>query len=136
MKTIEELYDESAFKANNPNLPDHDKRDVIFLLNQCVSQFQPSPKDRFQKWLEERISSWKASDRPMHPFNECKLILSEYIKQVPVSSPKEISEEEIEGLFLAKYGNKITASDSWVIRFALECVRKFSLPSSGTDISK
>lgn len=45
MKTAEELYNESAFKANNPNLPDHDKRDVIFLLNQCVSQFHPSPKE-------------------------------------------------------------------------------------------
>lgn len=51
---------------------------------------------------------------------------------VPCTEQKEISEEEIEGLFLAKYGNKITASDSWVIRFALECVRKFSLPFSGS----
>ncbi len=31
--------------------------------------------------------------------------------------------EEIEELFLKKYGNKITASESWVIRFAEGCVK-------------
>lgn len=31
--------------------------------------------------------------------------------------------EDIEKLFLSKYGNKITASESWVIRFAEECVK-------------
>ncbi len=33
-------------------------------------------------------------------------------------------QSQVEELFLKKYGNKITASESWVIRFAEECVKQ------------
>lgn len=42
---------------------------------------------------------------------------------------------DIEKLFLEKYGNKIMASESWVIRFAEECVNASQLQQPNKEVS-